>query len=278
MSGIIFLKTKNLEAIKKFYLNEVGMSVWLEQKNISLLKHGNLILGMHETGEADKFGLITFFYETTDDVDAMYEKFKDVASAPPKVNKAYNIYNFFAEDPEGRKLEFQAFLHPVEPYMDGEQALKTRRSIREYKDEEVPVETLWKLFEVCRYSPTSRNSQSYYFIVIKDREKIEYLASLRGSSSSPIAKSPLAVAICADPNKTKRPDQDGDIAAYHFMIAAHLFGLGTCWIAAMDRDEAKECLEIPKEHYIATITPLGFPDEHKEIPERREPEEFVEFK
>jgi hypothetical protein len=43
---------------------------------------------------------LRFFQETT-------------ADGPPRVNDRYQIYQFFAKDPEGRQLEFQAFLHPL---------------------------------------------------------------------------------------------------------------------------------------------------------------------
>ncbi|RLF95295.1 hypothetical protein DRN52_04045 [Thermococci archaeon] len=161
--------------------------------------------------------------------------------------------------------------------MDGERLLTSRRSIRRFKDKEVSEEILWKIFEICRYSPTSKNSQSYYFVVIRDREMMEFLGSLRGESSAPISRARLAVAICSDPEKSLRYKQDACIAAYHFMLASWLFGLGTCWIADMDREEVKKLLGIPIEHYIATITPLGYPEEVPEPPPRREAREMVKF-
>lgn len=47
--------------------------------------------------------------------------------------------------------------------------------------------------------------------------------------------------------------------AHQFLLAAWNYGLGTCWIAALDRDDVKIRLGIPNEHYMATITPLGHP-------------------
>jgi len=90
-------------------------------------------------------------------------------------------------------------------------------------------------------------------VVIRDRNKVELLASLRGSSSSPIARAPLPVAICSDASKTLRLEQDGCIAAYHFILAAWTHGLGTCWIAAMDREEVKDVLGIPMRCLLKTI-------------------------
>lgn len=115
MSGIVFLRTAQLDTIRRFYLEKVGMSAWLEQPDICILRHGNLLVGFHQQPEADKEGLLTFFEPGREYVDRMYEEFKTLASGPPKENPKYRIYHFFTRDPEGRKLEFQAFLHPVEP-------------------------------------------------------------------------------------------------------------------------------------------------------------------
>jgi hypothetical protein len=38
----------------------------------------------------------------------------DIAYDPPKINEKYEIYHFFASDPENRVIEFQSFLHPVD--------------------------------------------------------------------------------------------------------------------------------------------------------------------
>lgn len=118
MAGIVFLRTTQLERMRAFYTERIGMSVWLEQPDIAILRHGNLLIGFHGQASADLDGLITFFYETREEVDAMYERVRDIASTEPRENSKYRIYNFFAVDPEGRKLEFQHFLHPVPPITD----------------------------------------------------------------------------------------------------------------------------------------------------------------
>ena len=277
MAGIVFMNTRNLSQIKRFYIDRIGMTVWLDREDCVILRHGNLLLGFHESDKEEIAGLITFFYRERNQVDAMYEKLSDIAVTKPEVDEKRGIYHFFARDPEGRTIEFLSFLHDVEPYLVGDELLVTRRSIRHFRDKDVPDEILWKIFEICRYSPTSKNSQSYYFIVIRDKKKIKYLASLRGISSSPIGRAPLAVAICSDPSKSRRHIQDACIAAYHFILAAWTYGLGTCWIAAMDRDDVKELLGIPKDHYIATITPLGYPEYVPEPPPRRLAREMVRF-
>lgn len=275
MSGIHFKTTEDLSLVKSFYIDEIGMEMWVDQGGCIILKHGNLLQGFCQGDEKETEGVITFFYREKEKVDEMYEKFKDRARDEPKENPPYEIYNFFAEDPEGRTIEFQTFLHDLDPYLDGKELLEGRRSVRDYEDRDVPDGLLNKIFETCRYAPTSRNSQSYYFISIRDRDTIEFMADRRMPNSGPIAEAPMAVAVCCDSEKTGAPKQDGDIAAYHFMLTAWEYGLGTCWIAAMDRDDVKEKLNIPQDHFVATVTPLGFPKEIPETPSRKPAEEFV---
>ena len=277
MSGILFFKTRDKDGVKEFYQTQVGMDVWLEQKDCVILKHGNLLVGFCTRDETDTCGMLTFFYPTKEEVDTMYERMKSRAEDTPKENEKYDIYHFFAKDPENRIIEFQAFLHPVDSYQTGDELLITRRSVRNFKDEKIPDEILWKLFEVCRYAPTSRNSQSYYFLAVSDKEKIDYLASVRKGSSEPIGRAPMTIVICSDPSLSKRHIQDGCIAAYHFTLAAWNFRLGTCWIGGMDREEVKEQLGIPQNHYVATVTPLGYPAKHPTLRERKPAKEYVKF-
>jgi nitroreductase len=210
-------------------------------------------------------------------VDARYEILKQHATSEPVTNDKYGIYHFFLQDPESRTVEIQAFLNRVNGFMITEECLRTRRSIRHFEETPVPRDILDQVLDICRYSPTSKNSESYYFVVIQSGKKLDYLAGVRGTNSSPIGRAPMAIAICADPTKSRKPDHDACIAAYHFMIAAWQYGLGTCWIGSMDTEEVKTKLGIPQEHYIATITPLGYPAKIPVTPLRRPVQDSVKY-
>ena len=115
MAGIVFLKTNKLEEIVDFYTNEIGAKIWVDQGDCVILKHGNFIFGFCERdGEITKGWLLTFFYQTKEEVDLMYAKLKRRADSKPKTNEKYNIYNFFAKDPENRPLEFQVFMNDID--------------------------------------------------------------------------------------------------------------------------------------------------------------------
>ncbi|MDZ7672069.1 MAG: nitroreductase family protein [Halanaerobiales bacterium] len=234
-------------------------------------------IGFCQSDEVENDGVITYYYNSKEKVDQIHKQLtgKVKILKSPQENKKFDIYQFFAEDPEGRTLEFQSFLHDTKPYLSGKELLLNRRSYREYSDREVSDEVIKKVIDISRYAPTSMNSQSYYFKIIRDRELICDLSTIRKTASEPIKKAPIAVAICSDNELSNRYKQDGDIAAYHFMLAARLYNLGTCWIADMDRESIKKKLNIPIEHYIATITPVGYIKEETKAPKRKEIAKYI---
>ncbi len=276
MSGILFLKTKDLKSLRDFYTNKIGCEIWQDQGDCVIFRHGNFLFGFCERDKIENEAMLTFFYESKDEVDQMYGVLKDTAAGKPTENEKYNIYQFFAEDPEGRTIECQYFNDPVSQYLVGDELLLTRRSVRSFLPVPVPKDLLEKIFGICRLAPTSRNSQGFYYQIITDCEMLDWLSQTRQSSTAPIAKASMAVVICADPNITGRVDHDACIAAYHFILAAWHFGLGTCWMGGMDRDDIKDRLGIPQTHYLATITPLGYPAKRNmAVPKRKPIDEFL---
>lgn len=269
MSGIVFWRTRQLEEVREFYTARAGMTVWLEQADCVVLKHGNLLVGFCAREEADTAGLVTIFYRSRTEVDEAFARFREGADGPPRANPKYGIYHFFTKDPDGRGVEFQSFDHPIDPHLDGMELLGTRRSIRHFSPDEVPTSLLDSVLESCRLAPSARNTQPCAFAVVRDPDLRARLALLRGDSSAPIAQAPVAIAISSDPAISPRPVEDGCIATYHLLLAAWAHGLGSCWIGGLDRLEAKEFLGIPQGHYLATVTPIGFPAESPPVRERR---------
>ena len=116
MSGIIFFKTCMLDELREFYIKKLKCELWLEQAECVILRNGNLLLGFCQRETPDLEGMITFFYETSSEVDQAYEQLKTCATTTPKMNDKYRIYHFFAEDPEKRAIELQYFDHEIPPY------------------------------------------------------------------------------------------------------------------------------------------------------------------
>lgn len=109
MSGIVFFATESHDAVVDFYTSVVDADVWLEQPDCTILEHDNLLFGFCARDETDDCGTLTFVYDSREDVDAMHERVGDAAREEPHPNEQYDIYQFFADDPDGRAVEFQVF-------------------------------------------------------------------------------------------------------------------------------------------------------------------------
>ena len=110
MSGIVFYATENHDAVVEFYRDRLGMELWLEQPDCTILEHGNLLSGFCDRDRTDDCGSVTFLYPDRAGVDAAHDRLADVAREEPHRNPTYDIYQFFATDPDGRTVECQAFL------------------------------------------------------------------------------------------------------------------------------------------------------------------------
>lgn len=120
LSGIVFFQTGDLDLVSDFYQKQLNLDLWLDQEQCVILQHHNLLLGFCERTPPDNSGTITLFYRSKEDVDEMYHRLSRRAESEPRVNEEFDIYQFFARDPEDRPLEFQTFLHSVSPVVNSE--------------------------------------------------------------------------------------------------------------------------------------------------------------
>ena len=148
--------------------------------------------------------------------------------------------------------------------MDLMEIIKTRRSVRDYKDTPVPEDKLLKVLEAARLAPSGGNSQLWKFIVVKDGKRRQQLAKA-ASGQAFVAQPPVVIAAVAlMPERIQQcgvPAYAVDlaIAVDHMTLAAVNEGLGTCWIGAFDQEEARKVLGVPAKYQIVALLPLGYP-------------------
>jgi nitroreductase len=87
---------------------------------------------------------------------------------------------------------------------DLEKLIKGRRSIRQWKREEVPDELLKKAVELATWAPNGGNYQGWRFIIVKQKEMIEKLANAVQSVTDKIASWPEAVSWQEDVNRYRK--------------------------------------------------------------------------
>lgn len=174
--------------------------------------------------------------------------------------------------------------------METEEAIKNRRSIRRFRNKEVPEEELKKALEAVRWAPSWANTQVWEVIVIEDdqlKERLRLTLSQSNPANKGIKEAPLLIVFCGKKGrsgyyKKEQATDKGDwlmfdlgLAMENFMLEAHNRGLGTVCVGLFDHRKAKDILNIPQDHEVVTMTPLGYPLEQSNPPPRRSLDEFV---
>ncbi|MEM0378963.1 MAG: nitroreductase family protein [Thermosphaera sp.] len=159
------------------------------------------------------------------------------------------------------------------------QFILTRRSVRRYRPEPVPLEMLTKILDIARYAPSARNKQPWSFILITDHEVKSRIASVY-AWRQPISEAPAGVVVACDSKESPTSYvQDCVAASMYIMFAAHAMGLGTCWHGLLSdevRKRVQEILKLPSEKIPVVLLSIGWPDESPE-PKPRKPLREVGF-
>jgi len=184
------------------------------------------------------------------------------------------------------------------------QFLRTRRSIRVYKDKPVEKDKIQHLIEIARYAPTGSNTQLIEWLVFTDQGKLKEIVRLtvdymrsrikKDPETHKASYMPLVVAawdagydsvlrnapamvVAYAPKTAGNGMVDLTLALSYLELAAPSMGLGTCWAGLLQgvlRSWAplKEALGIPQNYPYHYPMILGYPKfKYQRLPERVPP-------
>lgn len=132
-----------------------------------------------------------------------------------------------------------------------QQNIITRRSIRKYKPDMIPKETIDRIIEAGTYAATGMGKQSPIIIAVTNKEMRDKLSKMNAEimgtpEMDPFYGAPVALIVLAD---KARPTYlyDGSLVMGNLMLAAHDEGIGSCWIhrakEEFERPQGKEILK-----------------------------------
>lgn len=136
--------------------------------------------------------------------------------------------------------------------------LKSRRSIRNFQEKEIPDIELKMILEAGRWAPSGSNKQPWEFIIIKNKDILKKI-SVTAIYGKFIKNVSVAIAIVG--KISENPNwyiQDTTLASMNMMLMAFALNIGTCWIGSMDREKVKEWLGLGTDDYLLTLLPLGY--------------------
>jgi nitroreductase/NAD-dependent dihydropyrimidine dehydrogenase PreA subunit len=184
------------------------------------------------------------------------------------------------------------------------QLLRSRRSIRLFKDRPVEPEKIRRLIEVARYAPTAGNSQMIEWLVLTDKSQIRRIAAMTidwvrevvkdpkvaetrpyfpmivaawDSGNDSVLRNAPAVVIASAPQEAINGTVDLTLALSYLELMAVVAGLGTCWAgllqgALLASPSIKAAVGLPANHPHHYPMMLGYPDvKFHRMPERKAP-------
>jgi len=181
--------------------------------------------------------------------------------------------------------EFKENPIPEEPVkiihkLDFPEFSKSRRSIREYKDQDATKEQLMKLIEAAQSAPSAGNCQPWHFYAIKDK-KLQAQLKENAYNQDFILTAPACIVVCTDSKRNESrygergknlyAIQDTAAAIQNILLCAKDMGLGTCWVGAFDEAKVAETLSLPEKYRPVAIISVGYPANDSHPPQNRRP-------
>ena len=169
--------------------------------------------------------------------------------------------------------------------MDCIEAIRTRRSVRQFASDPINPKDLETILEAGNWAPTAGNLQPYYLIVVKD-EAVRLKLQAAALDQVQIGQAPVVIIVCVDPERSSIYGDNGrnrfclfDAAnvTENILLAATALGYGSCWMAGFQQRQVKEILNIPDSFNVISMIPIGKSVGEIELPERRPLAEVVRY-
>jgi len=156
--------------------------------------------------------------------------------------------------------------------------IKSRRSIRNYKNEKIKDEEILKIVEAGRWAPSASNNQPWRFIIVQNEELIKKIGDACKilTINSFVEKAPLIIIIYTE-KKHRWVELDCGICAENMMLEAHSIGIGSCFVGAFKENKIKEIINLPEDFNVVGLITFGYKENEKEPTLRLDLKDIVKY-
>ena len=169
------------------------------------------------------------------------------------------------------------------------EAIRTRRSIAQLRDDEVPRELIEQLLEAAIWAPNHKRVEPWRFAVFSGEAREKLAQALRDNyrfdhpdatpdelsgpgekSARRVLSAPVTIVIWSEAGRNAVETLENfaatAIATQHILLAAHAFGLGVCWRSGeaaytAPRNAVKDLVGAAPEAQLVAFLPIGYPAE-----------------
>ena len=157
--------------------------------------------------------------------------------------------------------------------MDIAGIIKSRRSVRKYKNKMLSEDDLEKILEAARWAPSGLNNQPWRYLVVKESDTKNVLAKFTKYGSI-IESAPVVIAVClfkADSYNREKDLMAIGASIQNMLLQAYDLGLGSCWMGEIlnRKQEAADFLKLDKSLEVMAAVAFGYPDEKNKESERK---------
>jgi len=148
--------------------------------------------------------------------------------------------------------------------MSIEDAIKDRRSIRQYTSKVPKERDIDRILEAGVWAPSGLNNQPWKFKVVKDKEKHGLVKFTKYGKI--IENAPIVICAFLDNGATYNREKDlmaVGACIQNMLLEACSLGLATCWLGEIinRKDEVQKYLGTDSDYELMACITLGYSDE-----------------
>jgi nitroreductase len=158
-------------------------------------------------------------------------------------------------------------------------AIRSRRSVRKYRDESLNDEDLRAILEAGRWAPSGLNNQPWRFAVVRDTKVKDEIAE-QTRYGEIIRGAPVIIAVFMDNEVSYdrvKDCQSIGACLQNMWLAVHALGLGGVWIGEIlkNKDKVADILTAPETYELMAILAVGYPQHRKQKSHRKSVSELI---
>lgn len=169
--------------------------------------------------------------------------------------------------------------------MEFSEVVLSRRSIRNFKRDNISDDNIKEIIKATTYAPSSGNRQPWHFYVVKDTS-IKNKIYEKACHQELIESAPILLTVCIDLNEGNKVYgerenlyniQDTAAAIQNILLASTNLGLGSCWCGDFDEKHLKEILNMNDTRIPVAITAIGYASFEPIAPKRKPVHDIVTY-
>ena len=159
------------------------------------------------------------------------------------------------------------------------EAIRTRRSIRKYKNQDVPYDLIDQILTAGTWAPSGMDNQPWRFAVIRDKRLKSEIAQL-AEQTKMVESAPVIIPVFFDHEAGY--DETKDIQSMgaclqNMLLAIHGLGLGGVWLGQIRKNlnKVRVLCGAPETYELMAVVVLGYTAQKVAKGKRKDLEQVV---